>query len=124
MKVAGLEYATKITSPGGVIIGDWISVEGRNLYKDKSRMATVNNSVTTLIFTLTPSPTGSARIETTTDPLSVVKDDIDNGTNNTIAIPWPNGDVSVQTQEICLAITAFRMVVISGTMHLSVRGNH
>ena len=122
IKAVGLEYSVEITASAGETFGDWISVDGHRMYKDKARRVRVNTSVSTLMYTLTPNPVGTGRIEVTTDPVQTIKDDITNTTTNTVVVPWPKGDVTVQTQEVSLAVTAFRLVVMSGTVHLSVRG--
>jgi len=51
---------------------------------------------------------GTARIESTGESRSKVKDD------SAAGVPWPDGDVGVRTQRFSTGFTAHRLVVVSG----------
>lgn len=90
----------------GAVTGDWVIFP---LFDDKG------NKLTRLLYTLSPTG-GQGRVEVTTDS----EEDVKAG----IAIPtnWPQGNVTVLTQDDSVPVTAFRLVCVSGTVRLSVRG--
>ena len=122
MKASGLEFEQILSAPSGIVYGEWVSVDETPLYINPSYELRVHTSVSNIIYTVRPHPMGTGRIEITTDPIQNIIHDIEDGTNFTTAVPWPNNNVSSLTQRVSLNVTAFRLVVETGTMHCTARG--
>jgi len=105
-----------LTEVEDVITGDvdTITAGVSNWYILRDELTFYNNQ---LVFNLRPNPTGVIRVEYTLDDEEVVK------TGSPVALPWPSGDVSVDS---CLvvkaAITAWRFVLTSGNARANVKG--
>jgi len=111
------QFEYEVTLATGDSPGPWVPLE----YVEDANFihpATVNGKATLLELTLTPEPTGTGYIETTTEPL----DKVVNNEGALHAVTWTSGSVSVQTQSIAWAPTAFRVVCTAGTIHISARG--
>ena len=61
-------------------------------------------------------PAGSARVEYTLDREGAKND-------TATGVPWPDGDVSVVTDDNARGVAAIRLVSASGTADLFIRGN-
>ena len=60
---------------------------------------------------------GSGKVQTTTDPVLDVKDDVAGIT----AADWVDGTVMVTTSNVCAPVTAIRQVNVSGNSKLTIR---
>lgn len=110
---AQFEYEASFS---GSETGPWVPLE---VVEDAQFIpqGSINGKVTLIMLTLTPVSAGSGYIETTTEPLSRVIDD-----SVQHPVPWSYGTVSAQKQSIAWSPTAFRVVCVSGDIHVSVRG--
>ena len=84
----------KSVSLSSVTVSDWILIP-----------ADTENVVVTVV----PGSGCSAKVETTTDPVSVVKG------GSPTAIAWDNGVVTATTQDFCVPVTAIRLSQTVGT---------
>jgi hypothetical protein len=76
----------------------------------------VPDEVQGLSVTLSFTGGGSGKMQSTTDKLDTVK----NG--SPVAVDWPLGEVSSNTQDFCLPVTAIRAVQINaGTLKMTAR---
>jgi len=74
-------------------------------------------------ITISPSPTGTGYVETCNDNVKDIKNAVDTNTAITRKEPWAKGSVSVITTDAMTPVTAFRLVVTSGSMTITARGN-
>lgn len=112
---AQFEYEVELDSADSP--GPWVPlefVENANF----THYGKVHGKVTLVLITLSPSPTGTGYIETTTEPLDKVVET----PGDLHPVTWGPGSVSTQTQSIAWAPTAIRVVCTSGTIHVSARG--
>ena len=97
-KGRAFEETSELAAAGN---GDWILVP---------------DDIRQLVITVVPT-TATAKVQTTTDPIAVVK----SGTGIT-AVDWDAGAVSSTTQDVAYPVTALRLVQIgAGTAKMSVR---
>lgn len=77
----------------------------------------VPKGVTWLIFTITSSTVGQweGKVQTSTDTVNTVKE------GNAEGLDWPDGSVHKTTRNVSLAPSAFRLVVASGNVKMTVR---
>jgi hypothetical protein len=92
-------------------------------WEAKIELSSVGNSswhaipkgIKSVAFTISPNPTGSGKVQITTDTIVDIENDI------ALAVDWPSGTVSEVVQDACVAVTAFRLVNVSGDMKLTAR---
>lgn len=84
----------------------------------------MNDYLDNLMFTLGPDGAGTGRIETTTASRNSVESENENPSSQDDIMPaaWPIGNVSAITQESSLPVTAYRIIVVSGNLIVTVRG--
>lgn len=70
-----------------------------------------------IIYTLAPDPVGSGRVEITFDSPDKVKAN----SADLTWIPWPRGNVSVNTVDDSEVATAARVVAVSGSVKVAIR---
>ena len=83
----------------------------------------VRPRITKVTITISPSPTGTGYIETCNDNVADIKKAVDNNIAITRKEMWFKGAVSVITTDAMTPVTAFRLVVTSGSMTITARGN-
>lgn len=103
-------YKIQQTHPGG---GEWKSgwIEWPLFDLEKNKLQRI-------LFTLAPVGAGEGRIEITDESSEEIK----NNLSDILYTAWPAGNISAKTRDDVAPITAFQLVIISGTMRLSARG--
>jgi len=99
VKTFAFEYEESLSSSGN---GDWLLIP---------------DDMSGISVTVQASGGATAKVQTTIDPLSVVK----SGTGIT-AVDWDYGEVTTPTQDYAMPVTAIRLVQSgSGTTKMTVR---
>lgn len=76
----------------------------------------IPDDIKQIAVTVVPT-TATAKVQTTTDPIGVVK----SGTGITW-VDWDSGEVSAATQDVCTPVTAIRLVQVgAGSAKMSAR---
>lgn len=93
----------------------WVTLEQHQQYGSEG---IVRGATSTLILTFSPNTSGSGYIQTTTESIDKVYNDV----LNLHPLNWTPGTVSAQTQVSIPAPTAFKVICTSGDIHVSARG--
>lgn len=111
--MAQFEYEATVTSAESP--GPWITLDFHEFH---GSLGQVNGKSTMVLFTVSPDGGASGYIETTTESLDKVYSD----PGNLHPVAWTHGTVTAVTQTMVWAPTAFRVVTVAGSLHVSARG--